>query len=166
MMIIMRTDATQEQIGGVVSQVEHDGMQAHLSKGEERTVIGVVGDGRPIMLREHFSLLDGVDRIVPISRPYKLASREFIPENSCFPLDGVQIGGADIVIIAGPCSVESRSQLLETAQAVREAGAHALRGGAVQTAHLTLCLSGSGRGRAGAAGRSAPEGRVCRWSPR
>ena len=72
--------------------------------------------------------LDGVDRIVPISRPYKLASREFITENSSFPLDGVQIGGDDVVIIAGPCSVESRSQLLEIAWAVREAGAHALRG--------------------------------------
>lgn len=128
MMIIMRTDATQAQIGGVVSQVENYGMKAHLSRGEERTVIGVVGDGRPIMLREHFSLLDGVDRIVPISRPYKLASREFITENSSFPLDGVQIGGEDVIIIAGPCAVESRSQLLEIAWAVREAGAHALRG--------------------------------------
>jgi 3-deoxy-7-phosphoheptulonate synthase len=129
MMIIMRTNATQEQIGGVVSQVEHYGLKAHLSTGEERTVIGVVGDGRPIMLREHFSLLDGVDRIVPISHPYKLVSREFISENSCFPLDGVLIGGDEVVIIAGPCSVESRSQLMEIAWAVREAGAHALRGG-------------------------------------
>lgn len=129
MMIIMRANATQEQISAVVSQVEHYGLKAHLSTGEERTVIGVVGDGRPISMREHFSLLDGVDRIVPISHPYKLVSREFIPETSCFPLDGVLIGGDEVVIIAGPCSVESRDQLLEIAWAVREAGAHALRGG-------------------------------------
>ena len=104
MMIIMRTDATEEQIHGVVSQVEQHGLKAHLSTGEERTIIGVVGDGRPIMMRETFSLLDGVDRIVPISRPYKLASREFIPENSRFPIDGIQIGGEGVVIIAGPSS--------------------------------------------------------------
>lgn len=129
MMIIMRTNATQEQIGAVVSQVERYGLKAHLSTGEERTVIGVVGDGRPITLREHFSLLDGVDRIVPISHPYKLVSREFIPETSHFPLDGTLIGGEEVVIIAGPCSIESRTQILEIAWAVREAGAHALRGG-------------------------------------
>ncbi len=144
MMIIMRTDATQEQIGGVVSQVEHYGMKAHLSTGEERTVIGVVGDGRPIMLREHFSLLDGVDRIVPISRPYKLASREFIAENSCFPLDGVQIGGEDVIIIAGPCAVESRNQLMEIAWAVREAGAHALRGGVYKPRTSPYSFQGMG----------------------
>ncbi len=129
MMIIMRSSATQEQIGAVVSQVEHYGLKAHLSTGEERTVIGVVGDGRPISLRDHFSLLDGVDRIVAISHPYKLVSREFIPETSRFPLDGVMIGGDGVVIIAGPCAVESRSQLMEIAWAVREAGAHALRAG-------------------------------------
>ncbi len=129
MMIIMRAQATQEQIGAVLAQVEQYGLKAHLSTGEERTVIGVVGDGRPISMRDHFSLLDGVDRIVPISHPYKLVSREFIPETSSFPIDGVRIGGDQLVIIAGPCSVESRSQVLEIAWAVREAGAHALRGG-------------------------------------
>ena len=87
MMIVMRTDATAEQIHTVVSRVKHFGLKAHLSQGEERTVIGVVGDGSPIMMQDNFRILDGVDRIVPISRPYKLASREFIPENSRFPLD-------------------------------------------------------------------------------
>ena len=144
MMIIMRTDATEQQIHGVVSQVEHYGLKAHLSTGEERTVIGVVGDGRPIMMRETFSLLDGVDRIVPISRPYKLASREFIPDNSCFPLDGVQIGSEDVVIIAGPCSVESRSQVTEIAWAVKEAGAHALRGGAFKPRTSPYSFQGLG----------------------
>jgi 3-deoxy-7-phosphoheptulonate synthase len=128
MMIIMRSDATQKQIAQVVERVEANGLRAHISTGAERTVIGAIGDGRPVV-RDQFTLLDGVDRVVPISRPYKLTSREFRPEDSVFPLDGVQIGGPGVVIIAGPCSVESRSQLLETAHAVREAGAHVLRGG-------------------------------------
>jgi 3-deoxy-7-phosphoheptulonate synthase len=144
MMIVMRTDATAEQIHSVVSRVEHFGLKAHLSQGEERTVIGVVGDGRPIMMQDNFRILDGVDRIVPISRPYKLASREFIPENSCFPLDGVQIGGDDVVIIAGPCSIESRSQMLEIAWAVREAGAHAIRGGAYKPRTSPYTFQGLG----------------------
>jgi 3-deoxy-7-phosphoheptulonate synthase len=144
MMIIMRTDATKTQIEDVVQKVEHFGLKAHLSQGEERTVIGVVGDGRPYSLQDHFAYMTGVDRIVPISRPYKLASREFISENSKFPLDGVQIGGDGVVIIAGPCSVESRSQLMETAHAVREAGAHALRGGAYKPRTSPYAFQGLG----------------------
>jgi 3-deoxy-7-phosphoheptulonate synthase len=107
------------------------------------TVIGAVGDGRPV-LRDQFIQLPGVDRVVPISPPYKLASREFRPEDSVFPLDGVQIGGDEIVMIAGPCSVESRSQLLETALAVREAGAHALRGGAFKPRTSPYSFQGLG----------------------
>jgi 3-deoxy-7-phosphoheptulonate synthase len=128
MMIIMRNDATQEQIGVIIARVEANGLRAHLSQGTERTVIGLVGDGRPIQ-PDQFTHLPGVDRIVAISRPYKLASREFSPKDSVFPLDGVSIGGRDIVIIAGSCAVENRSQFLETAFAVKEAGAHAIRGG-------------------------------------
>ena len=111
MMIIMHTNATEQQITTVIERVEDNGLRAHLSKGEERTVIGVVGDGRAIF-KDQFLHLPGVDRVIPISRPYKLASREFIPENSFFPLDGVKVGDNGIVLIAGPCSVESRSQLL------------------------------------------------------
>ena len=143
MMIIMRAEATQDQIAAVVERVEEYGLRAHLSRGEERTVIGAVGDGRPVV-RDQFIQLPGVDRVVPISPPYKLASREFRPENSVFPLDGVQIGGDEIVMIAGPCSVESRSQLLETAYAVREAGAHALRGGAFKPRTSPYSFQGLG----------------------
>ena len=143
MMIIMRTDATQEQVANVVERVEANGLSAHLSRGAERTVIGAIGDGRPVN-RDQFTLLPGVDRVVPISRPYKLASREFRPENSIFPLDGVSAGGDEIVIIAGPCSVESREQLLETAFAVREAGAHALRGGAFKPRTSPYSFQGMG----------------------
>ncbi|MEW5868997.1 MAG: 3-deoxy-7-phosphoheptulonate synthase [Chloroflexota bacterium] len=143
MMIIMRADATQKEIAAVVERVESHGLRAHISAGEERTVIGAIGDGRPVP-RDQFVFLAGVDRILPISRPYKLASREFRLENSLFPLDGVQIGGTGIVIIAGPCSVESRSQFLEAAHAVREAGAHALRGGVFKPRTSPYSFQGMG----------------------
>ena len=109
MMIIMRANATQNQIDAVIDILQTHGLRAHLSAGEERTVIGAIGDGRPVNTAP-FTYLPGVDRVVPISRPYKLASREFIQQNSRFALDGVQIGGNEIVIIAGPCAVENRSQ--------------------------------------------------------
>ncbi len=147
MMIIMRTNATQEQITMVVERVEMNGLRAHLSSGTERTVIGAIGDGRPVQ-PDQFLYLPGVDRVVPITRPYKLASREFRPENSIFPIDGVDIGGEGIIVIAGPCSVESRSQFLETAFAVKEAGAHALRGGIFKP--RTSPYSFQGMGEAGA----------------
>lgn len=143
MMIIMSTEATTDQIANVVARVEAEGLHAHLVHGEERTVIGVVGDIRQVN-REQFVHFPGVHGIVPISHPYKLASRELIPENSVFPIDGINIGGTDLVIIAGPCAVEDRSQMLETAQAVREAGATALRGGAFKPRTSPYAFQGLG----------------------
>ncbi|HBY07494.1 MAG TPA: 3-deoxy-7-phosphoheptulonate synthase, partial [Chloroflexi bacterium] len=143
MMIIMRANATQREIKVVVDRVESCGAHAHLSEGEERTIIGVVGDVRSIP-RDEFLQMPSVDRIIPISRPYKIASREFHPWNSEVILDGITIGGPEVVIIAGPCSVESRSQLLETAHAVREAGAHALRGGAYKPRSSPYSFQGLG----------------------
>ncbi len=143
MMIVMRTDATQDQISSVVARVEQHGLTAHLSRGIERTVIGVVGDGRPIP-KENFLTLPGVDHTVAISRPYKLASREFNPANTVIPVNGVRVGSDQIFIIAGPCSVESRQQIMETAHAVREAGAHALRGGAFKPRTSPYSFQGLG----------------------
>ena len=143
MMIIMATEATTDQIASVVARIEAEGLQAHLSQGEERTIIGVVGDIRRIN-REQFGLMGGVNHIVSISRPYKITSREFIPQDSVFPVNGVTIGGNDLVIIAGPCSVEDRGQLLETAHAVREAGAHILRGGAYKPRTSPYAFQGLG----------------------
>ena len=143
MMIIMKVDAPDGQIKHVVAKIESLGFQAHLSQGEERTVIGVVGEN-PFSTREQFSYLPGVDRIVSISRPYKIASREFIQQNSAFPIDGVQIGGDQIMIIAGPCAVEDRNQTIEIAIAVREAGAHALRGGAFKPRTSPYAFQGLG----------------------
>jgi 3-deoxy-7-phosphoheptulonate synthase len=140
---VMRTDATQREIKIVVDRVQSYGAQAHLSEGEERTIIGVVGDVRAVP-REEFLQMPSVDRIIPISRPYKLASREFHPWNSEVPLDGIKFGGPEVVIVAGPCSVESRQQLLETAHAVREAGAHVLRGGAYKPRTSPYSFQGMG----------------------
>ncbi len=142
-MLIMSANATQNQIDNIVSLIKSSGLQAHLSKGEERTVIGVVGDTRTVS-HDQFLYLPGVERVVPISRPYKIASREFIPSNTVFPLDGVQIGGEGVVLIAGPCAVEDRGLLIETAQAVREAGAHALRGGAFKPRTSPYAFQGMG----------------------
>jgi 3-deoxy-7-phosphoheptulonate synthase len=143
MMIVMRTDATSEQIEAVILRVRDSGLQAHLSEGAERTVIGVVGDIRNIQL-DQLQRQRGVDRLVPISRPYKLASREFRAENSVFPVNGLSIGDGGVLVIAGPCSVENRSQLLETAHAVREAGAHLLRGGAYKPRTSPYSFQGMG----------------------
>jgi 3-deoxy-7-phosphoheptulonate synthase len=139
----MNARASQKDISQVVQVIETNGLRAHLSEGEERTIIGAIGDGRPVHM-DQFLHLPGVDRVVPISRPYKLASREFRPESSIFPLDGLQMGGEELIIIAGPCSVESRSQILETAQAVCEAGAHALRGGAFKPRTSPYSFQGLG----------------------
>lgn len=143
MMIIMSTEATTDQIANVVARVEAQGLHAHLVHGEERTVLGVVGDIR-LIDKDQFRLLAGVHGIVPISRPYKLTSREFIPHDSVFPIDGVSIGGPELVMIAGPCSVEDRVQLLEVAHAVREAGARALRGGAFKPRTSPYAFQGLG----------------------
>jgi len=143
MMIIMRTNATAKEIKAVVDRVQTLGFQPHSSQGAERTIIGIVGNN-PISAQDQFIHMEGVDRIVPISRPYKLASREFIPENSTFPLDGVQIGGEGVILIAGPCAVEDRNLLLETAYAVQEAGAHVLRGGAYKPRTSPYAFQGLG----------------------
>jgi 3-deoxy-7-phosphoheptulonate synthase len=139
----MSSDATEQNIETVMQRVQGLGFHPHVVRGTERTIIGVVGDN-PIGAQSQLALLDGVARILPISRQYKLASRDFIPQNSVFPLDGVQVGGDGVLLIAGPCAVEDRSQLLETALAVQEAGAHALRGGAFKPRTSPYAFQGLG----------------------
>jgi len=143
MMIVMGANAKPSHIKAVVKQVESYGAQAHLSQGAERTVIGVVGDSRGIP-KDRFLHMDGVSHIVPISRPFKLASREFSPRDSRVCLNGVCFGGRDVILIAGPCSVESREQILEIAHAVRASGAHLLRGGAFKPRTSPYSFQGLG----------------------
>ena len=143
MIIVMKNGATEKQVTSVVSRVESLGYRAHLSQGEERTIIGVIGDDRPID-RGQFELLDGVEKCVPILRPFKLASRDMHPLDTILDIRGVKVGGPQIVIMAGPCAVESRSQILEIAHAVKEAGAHMLRGGAYKPRTSPYSFQGLG----------------------
>jgi 3-deoxy-7-phosphoheptulonate synthase len=128
MMIIMHPGAPKQQVDHVVAVIEKNNLSAHLIEGVEQTIIGAVGDGHYVA-KEIFEALPSVLSVQRISQPYKLASRQFHEQDSVFQLDGFSVGSTEIPIIAGPCSVESRSQILEIAQAVREAGANALRGG-------------------------------------
>ena len=106
-------------------------------QGKERTIIGIIGDDR-VINRDQIERMPGVERVVPILKPFKLASREFRAEDTTFPLGNHTIGGGNgIVVMAGPCSVESRSQIIETAIACKEAGAHVLRGGAFKPVSYT-----------------------------
>jgi 3-deoxy-7-phosphoheptulonate synthase len=144
MMIIMNTDASKKQVDQVIVKVKALGFDPHIVYGDERTVIGVVGNNPFIATQGQLFRMPGVDRIMPISRPYKLSSREFIPEDSTFPIDGVDIGGRGIVIIAGPCAVEDRVLITEIAHAVKEAGAHALRGGSFKPRTSPYSFQGHG----------------------
>jgi 3-deoxy-7-phosphoheptulonate synthase len=129
MIVILKQDATRTQIDNVIARIEQMGCGVEVSQGEERTVIGVLGDGRRLE-REQIERLPGVERTAPVTRPFKRASRDFHPQDTVVQINGLSIGGQALVVMAGPCAVESREQLLETAHAVKEAGAQVLRGGA------------------------------------
>jgi 3-deoxy-7-phosphoheptulonate synthase len=139
----MKANATPEQVEHVIEHIKAAGLNVHLSQGVEATIIGAIGETHDIPT-ERFEGLDGVEAVKRITQPFKLASRQFHPENSIFPLDGFTVGGDEIAIIAGPCSVESRSQIMETAQAVKEAGASALRGGVFKPRTSPYAFQGLG----------------------
>lgn len=128
MIIVMRPSATEENIKNVIHHVENLGLNTHLSKGDSMTIIGIIGDKSK--LPESIKLLEGIDKLVPVSESYKLANKKFKQEPTVIDIGGLKIGGNNFVIMAGPCAVESREQLFETAYAVKNAGAQILRGGA------------------------------------
>ena len=129
MIIVMTPSATEENLMKVKQKIERAGLSYHLSKGESRTIVGVIGDKKRIGELEMNSL-DGVEKTVHITEKYKLVSREFKPENTIIDVRGVPVGGEKLAIMAGPCAVESMEQLQEAASIVKEAGARFLRGGA------------------------------------
>jgi 3-deoxy-7-phosphoheptulonate synthase len=139
----MKHDASASQIDQMVAHIHALGLKTHLSRGEERTIIGLVGDERPIE-PEHLEAFEGVERVVRVLHPFKLASRDFHPADSIVKINGVSVGGNQVVIMAGPCSVESREQLMETAAAVKNAGAHILRGGAFKPRTSPYAFQGLG----------------------
>jgi 3-deoxy-7-phosphoheptulonate synthase len=143
MIIVLHSHATEEQVQSVVSRVKEAGLTPHLSRGTEKTLIGVIGDER-LVRRENFALLPGVEDVIPILKPYKLASREFQEADTVVAVAGASIGGRKVEVIAGPCSVESEEQLMETAHAVKRAGATLLRGGAYKPRTSPYAFQGLG----------------------
>lgn len=141
--IIMKSQATTRETSAVIGRVENLGFKVHLSEGDERTIIGLIGDSR-ILDKEAIERMSGVERVVPVLKPFKLAGRDFKPRDTKFPIGNHMVGGDGLLLIAGPCSVESRSQIIETAHAVKEAGAHALRGGAYKPRTSPYSFQGLG----------------------
>jgi 3-deoxy-7-phosphoheptulonate synthase len=146
MVIIMQAGASEAEVDSVLSQVEKAGFRPFINPGVERKVIALLGamDAEKAELVDHFSALPGVERVTLISEPYKLASRRSHPESSLVTVGPVTIGGAQLAIIAGPCSVESRDQMIGTAFAVKSAGANLLRGGAFKPRTSPYSFQGLG----------------------
>jgi len=150
-MIIMNSDATQEQINNVIKEIKKLRLRADVSKGEYRNVIGVVGDESQIDFA-HFAVLPGVKDAISIETPYKLISREYgklsegLTENKVIRVGNLEIGGDEPIFIAGPCAVESKEQLFRIAEGVKRAGAHILRGGIFKPRSSVHSFQGLGAG--------------------
>ena len=129
MIVVLKPGLTAEEIHKVVERIESFGLRAHLSEGKERTIIGAIGDER-LLVDQTLESFPGVEKVLPILKPYKLVSREFQKSNTIIEVNSHKIGGKRIHVMAGPCSVESRDQVLEAAIPVKEAGGTFLRGGA------------------------------------
>lgn len=149
-MIIMKSDATQEQIKAVVQEIENHGLRADVSKGDFRTIIGLIGDERKVSF-DYLAMLPGVKEARMIETPYKLISREYArmlgeSEHRLIKVGNIEIGGDNIVFIAGPCAIESKQQLFRIAEGVKKAGAHALRGGIFKPRSSVHSFQGLGGG--------------------
>ncbi len=129
MIIIMKPNASEEAVKKITAEIESRGLKSHLSKGHEVTIVGVVGD-KTRLNGVNFEIAEGVDKIVPVTEAYKLANKKFHPEDSVITVGTALIGPGTLTIMAGPCAIENRDQLMETAFAVKKAGASFLRGGA------------------------------------
>ena len=144
MIIVMRRGASQTSVDAVVSKLESLGSEGHVSHGQLRTVIGAIGD-RSVIQQVPWEAFEGVERAVPVLDSFKFVSREFQPDDSVIEVRGVPIGQGDrFVVVAGPCAVESRDQLFRTAEAVKQAGAHVLRGDAFKPRTSPYSFQGLG----------------------
>jgi len=130
MIVQMRTGTNPEEIDGVVQRAKSLGLNVQLNVGTDKTVVALLGSNTGQLATDIFAVLPGVESVTRIMKPYKLTSREFKAEDSLVTIDGIEIGGRRIVVMAGPCAVESEEQLMEAAKAVKESGASVLRGGA------------------------------------
>ncbi len=143
MLVVMRAHATEQEIAGVCERIQSLGFRPHVMPGAERTAIGITGNHGPVP-RAEFEDLPGVAEAIPVSKPYKLVSREVKPDNTVVNVAGVLVGGDELTVCAGPCSVESREQILASARAVKAAGAHLLRGGAYKPRTSPYAFQGLG----------------------
>jgi len=143
MIIVLKPNATKKQIDHLMERIKALGLKPMVSRGTERTIIGVIGSEDALRVQP-LEVIPGVEKVMPVLKPYKLVSREFRPENSVVNISGVHVGGKKIILIAGPCSVENRQMLLETAKAVKEAGADILRGGAFKPRTSPYSFQGLG----------------------
>lgn len=145
MIIVMKSDATKRDRDEVVKRIKELGYKPHIIHGTTRDVIGAVGDERGKFVLQSIEFMQGVESVVPILKPYKLASREVKKETSIVPISAtVAIGGREIIVMAGPCAVESVEQIIEVAAEVREAGAKVLRGGAFKPRTSPYAFQGMG----------------------
>jgi 3-deoxy-7-phosphoheptulonate synthase len=144
MIIVMQQNTEVKNVEAVVKRVEEMGYKVHLSRGEARTIIGVIGADEHLLNQSTFEAMDGVEKTMRVMQPFRVASRDFSQEDTIIDVNGVKIGGQRIVVMAGPCSVESREMILETAHAVKEAGATILRGGAYKPRSSPYSFQGLG----------------------
>ena len=143
MIIVLKRDATKKQVDHLVEKIKALGLKPMVSRGVERTIIGVIGPEDALRVQP-LEVFPGVEKVMPVLKPYKLVSREFKPESSVLTLDGLKIGSKQLIVMAGPCSVENRQMLLTTAKAVKQAGAHVLRGGAFKPRTSPYSFQGLG----------------------
>ena len=130
MIIVVKNGADEQKLQSVIQYLEAQQLTLHISRGEERTIIGLVGATQEQKQNLNVESLDGVEKVMPVVTPYKLASREFHPEDTIVRIGDLTIGGNELQVMAGPCAVESREQMLEVAEIVKASGARILRGGA------------------------------------
>lgn len=143
MMIVMVDGATEEQVRAVIEKLHQIDAEAHLSRGEFKTVIGAIGD-RERISQVPLAAMPGVEKVIPIMKPFKLVSREFHPDDTVVGIGPAKVGGERFTVIAGPCAVESEGQLLACAREARERGAHILRGGAFKPRTSPYSFQGLG----------------------
>ena len=143
MVIVLKPNATQEEKDHLIERLESLGLGVHISVGNERTIIGAIGDDR-ILQAHPVDAFPGVERAMPILQPFKLVSRDFKSDDTTIEIDGVTIGGREVVTVAGPCSVENRDGLIEIAKKIKEAGASMLRGGAFKPRTSPYSFQGLG----------------------
>ncbi len=145
MIVIMKSEASVKETGAIIKKVQELGFSPHLSRGEKKTIVGVVGNGKKVD-PDLFLVMSGVENVVPILAPFKLASREFKSESTIVSVNGggIKIGGEEVVIMAGPCAVEDREQILQSAESVAKSGAKILRGGAFKPRSSPYSFQGLG----------------------